>query len=185
LNRELFPDPPAFLEWVHDKGLRATLNLHPAQGVQHFEEVYPRFAEAMGVDRAGEQAIPFRITDKQFVEHYFRLLHHPMEEQGVDFWWGDWQQGGSSEMKGLDLFQIIWAWNDYLGPLIYINKEDLYPFALAINRLRTSLSGAFQAPLAYPYLMAVSTVATVPILIFFFFVQRTFIEGISLTGIKG
>jgi len=39
--------------------------------------------------------------------------------------------------------------------------------------------------LAYPYLMAVSTVATVPILIGFFFTQRTFIEGISLTGIKG
>ena len=83
------------------------------------------------------------------------------------------------------LFQTIWAWNDYLGPLIYINKEALYPFALAINRLRVSLAGAFQTPLAYPYLMAVSTVATVPILIFFFFVQRTFIEGISLTGIKG
>ncbi|NLE46617.1 MAG: carbohydrate ABC transporter permease [Chloroflexi bacterium] len=83
------------------------------------------------------------------------------------------------------LFQVMGAWNDYLGPLIYINKESLYPLALAINRLRTSLTGAFKSPLAYPYLMAVSTVATLPILVGFFFVQRTFIEGISLTGIKG
>jgi len=83
------------------------------------------------------------------------------------------------------LFQVIWAWNDYLGPLIYINKEAMYPIALAINRLRVALTGAFKSPLAYPYLMAVSTVATVPILIGFFFVQRTFIEGISLTGLKG
>jgi hypothetical protein len=101
-NRELFPDPPAFLKWVHEKGLRATLNLHPAQGVQHFEEIYPRFAEAMGVDPETEEAVPFQITNKRFVKNYFQLLHHPMEEQGVDFWWVDWQQGESSEMKGLD-----------------------------------------------------------------------------------
>jgi alpha-glucosidase (family GH31 glycosyl hydrolase) len=101
-NRQLFPDPPAFLQWVHDKGLRATLNLHPAQGVQHFEEVYPRFAEAMGVDPASGEPIPFRITDKRFVRHYFELLHHPMEDDGVDFWWMDWQQGQSCEVRGLD-----------------------------------------------------------------------------------
>ena len=83
------------------------------------------------------------------------------------------------------LFQFMWAWNDYLGPLIYINREALYPLALAINQLRSKLAGVGISPLAYPYLMAVSTVATVPILIGFFFTQRTFIEGISLTGIKG
>lgn len=101
-NRELFPDPPAFLKWVHDQGLRTTLNLHPAQGVQSFEEVYPRFAKAMGVDPASKDAIPFRITDRQFVERYFELLHHPLESEGVDFWWMDWQQGKTSEIAGLD-----------------------------------------------------------------------------------
>ena len=83
------------------------------------------------------------------------------------------------------LFQFMWSWNDYLGPLIYISKTALYPLALAINQLRTILVGVGLAPLAYPYLMAVSTVTTVPILIGFFFTQRTFIEGISLTGLKG
>jgi len=83
------------------------------------------------------------------------------------------------------LFQFMWAWNDYLGPLIYINKSALYPLSLAINQLRSILAGVGISPLAYPYLMAVSTVATVPILIGFFFTQRTFIEGISLTGMKG
>jgi len=101
-NRELFPDPPAFLRWVHEKGLRVTLNLHPAEGVQQFEEIYPRFAEAMGGDPDSGEAIPFRITDKEFVKNYFELLHHPMEDDGVDFWWMDWQQGEISEMKGLD-----------------------------------------------------------------------------------
>jgi len=83
------------------------------------------------------------------------------------------------------LFQFMYAWNDYLGPLIYINRSALYPLALAINQLRSILAGVGISPLAYPYLMAVSTVTTVPILIGFFFTQRTFIEGISLTGIKG
>ena len=101
-NRELFPDPPAFLKWVHDKGLWATLNLHPAEGIQSFEEVYTRFALAMGLDPDSGEAVPFSITDKRFVKHYFELVHHPMEDDGVDFWWMDWQQGETSEMRGLD-----------------------------------------------------------------------------------
>jgi alpha-glucosidase len=101
-NRDLFPDPPGFLRWVHDQGLQVTLNLHPALGVQAFEEAYPRFAQAMGVDPKSGEAIPFRITDRRFVKLYFELLHHPLEEDGVDFWWMDWQQGETSELKGLD-----------------------------------------------------------------------------------
>jgi alpha-glucosidase len=101
-NRLLFPDPPSFLAWVHSKGLRATLNLHPAQGVQPFEEVHPEFARSLGLDPARKQAVPFRISDPAFVKSYFELLHHPLEEQGIDFWWVDWQQGEASEMKGLD-----------------------------------------------------------------------------------
>jgi alpha-glucosidase len=107
-NRELFPDPPAFLDWMHARGLRVTLNLHPAEGVQPFEEIYPEFAEAMSVDPESEEPVPFRITDKAFVKHYFEMLHHPMEDgggafrRGIDFWWIDWQQGETSEMEGLD-----------------------------------------------------------------------------------
>jgi alpha-glucosidase len=105
-NRNLIPDPPALLDWLHKKGLKVTLNLHPAQGVQHFEEAYPEFARQMGVDPASQQDIPFRITDKRFVRSYFELLHHPLEDMGVNFWWVDWQQGDLSEMKGLD--PLVW-----------------------------------------------------------------------------
>jgi len=101
-NRDLFPDPPAFLDWMHARGLRVTLNLHPAEGVQAFEEIYPQFAEAMGIDPQSEKPVPFRITDKRFVKHYFEMLHHPLEDEGIDFWWMDWQQGETSEMEGLD-----------------------------------------------------------------------------------
>lgn len=83
------------------------------------------------------------------------------------------------------LFTFMGTWNDYLGPLIYINKYTMFPLALGIQKLRSQMTQVGNAPLAYPYLMAVSTVAAAPIIILFFFAQRTFIEGISLTGIKG
>ena len=83
------------------------------------------------------------------------------------------------------LFRFLWAWNDYLGPLIYLNQEHLYPLALGIDRLRQTISSTGAQVLAYPYLMAVSTIVVAPVLLLFFFAQRTFIEGISVTGIKG
>src|SRR6266545_2889070 len=83
------------------------------------------------------------------------------------------------------LFRFLWAWNDYLGPLIYLNQEHLYPLALGIDRLRSTISATGAQVLAYPYLMAVSTIVVAPVLLLFFFAQRTFIEGISVTGIKG
>jgi len=101
-NRDLFPAPPAFLKWLHSKGLRVTLNLHPADGVQPHETIYPEFAKALGIDPESKQPVPFRIANKDYVKHYFEMLHHPMEDDGVDFWWMDWQQGEISEVKGLD-----------------------------------------------------------------------------------
>lgn len=101
-NRELFPDPRGFLDWLHSEGLHATLNLHPALGVQPFEDAYPAFAAAMAVNPAGGQTVPFRIADRAFARNYFELLHHPIEDDGVDFWWVDWQQGRTCEMHGLD-----------------------------------------------------------------------------------
>lgn len=115
-NKELFPDPAGFLKWVHQHGLRTTLNLHPALGVQSFEEAYPAFATDMGLDPAQGETIPFHITNQDFTRNYFELLHHPLEEQGVDFWWMDWQQGESSEMAGLD-------------PLIWLNHLHFYDSA--------------------------------------------------------
>jgi ABC-type glycerol-3-phosphate transport system permease component len=83
------------------------------------------------------------------------------------------------------LFRFLWAWNDYIGPLIYLNKESLYPLALGIDRLRQNVNTTGTAALAYPYLMAVSTIVVLPVIILFFLAQRTFIEGISMTGVKG
>lgn len=101
-NRDLFPDPPAFLRWLHERGLKTALNLHPAEGVHAHEAQYAAMAEALGVDPATEEPIPFDISDPAFMRAYFELLHHPHEADGVDFWWIDWQQGTQSKVEGLD-----------------------------------------------------------------------------------
>lgn len=81
------------------------------------------------------------------------------------------------------LFQFMWSWNDYLGPLIYLNDRTKFPVALALQLLRSSTQAVTR--LVWPYLMAASTATIFPVLLLFFFTQRTFVEGISLTGIKG
>lgn len=83
------------------------------------------------------------------------------------------------------LFRFMWSWNDYLGPLIYINSESMQPLALAIYRMRTLALSMGTTSMAYPHLMAVSTLVALPIILIFIFAQRTFIEGISTTGLKG
>lgn len=83
------------------------------------------------------------------------------------------------------LFTFMNAWNDYLGPLIYVNIESEWVLAIGVAKVRAGINEVGNAQLAYPYLMAVSTIITMPIFLAFFFAQRTFIEGISLTGLKG
>ena len=99
-NRDFFPDPKRFLDRLHRRGMHVTLNLHPASGVSAHEEAYPAMAEALGVE--GGENIPFEPTDPKFMDAYFKYLHHPLEEEGVDFWWVDWQQGEHSAMAGID-----------------------------------------------------------------------------------
>jgi ABC-type glycerol-3-phosphate transport system permease component len=79
------------------------------------------------------------------------------------------------------LFQFMDAWNDYLGPLIYLNQETLFPLSLGLQSLRSSFAEALQ----WPYLMAASTLIVAPIILIFFITQRSFVEGIALTGVKG
>ncbi|WP_197428604.1 glycoside hydrolase family 31 protein [Halapricum sp. CBA1109] len=109
-NEDLFPDPAGFTEWLHEKGLRTTLNLHPAEGVHPHEQQYPAFAEHMGIDPASERPVEFDASDPQFLRGYFDHVIDPLEEEdGVDFWWIDWQQWEESpEMEGLD---PLWALN--------------------------------------------------------------------------
>lgn len=109
-NTKLFPDPKRFLTKLRERGMHMGLNLHPADGIRYFEDAYPAMARAMGIDPATEERVKFDITDDAFVNAYFDVLHHPLEEDGVAFWWVDWQQGTQSNVPGLD---PLWTLNHY------------------------------------------------------------------------
>lgn len=109
-EKTLFPDHKAFLKDLKDRGLAVTMNLHPRDGVRYFEDMYPEMAAACGIDPATKKTVEFDLTDEKFLGAYFDILHHPYEEEGVDFWWIDWQQGTKSKMEGLD---PLWLLNHY------------------------------------------------------------------------
>ena len=91
-NRSLFPDPVKFMDYLKANGLKVTLNLHPAEGFDHWEECYPALAESIGRNPADTSRIEWINSDKKFMSNMFEQVMHPMQEEGVDFWWLDWQQ---------------------------------------------------------------------------------------------
>jgi alpha-glucosidase (family GH31 glycosyl hydrolase) len=101
-NKLLFPDPDQFLASVHEQGLKATVNLHPAGGVQPWEDNYPEMARAVGIDPATKQYVPFDIADRKFAADYMKYMIHPLEKQGIDFFWLDWQQEDTTKVSGLN-----------------------------------------------------------------------------------
>ena len=100
-NKVLFPDPGGFLDRLHADHLKTSLNLHPASGIQPWEASYPAMAKAMGIDPATKKYVPYDITNKKFAENYFNLVLHPLEKQGIDFWWLDWQQEQNTKMPNV------------------------------------------------------------------------------------
>ena len=77
------------------------------------------------------------------------------------------------------IFTFMGNWSDFMGPLLYLNKEDMYTISIG---LQAFVQTHF---VEWGMLMAASVVFTIPIILLFFFAQRYFIEGITITGIKG
>jgi multiple sugar transport system permease protein len=81
-------------------------------------------------------------------------------------------------MATVAIFTFQAAWNDFLGPLIYLQRPDLYTVTLGLQFFRTSYTTD------WAYLMAASLVTMLPLLVVFFLAQRAFVEGIALSGLK-
>lgn len=140
-NDQLFPSPEEMFDILHSKDIHACMNLHPAGGVYPHEKQYKAMAEAMGIDPETKQPVEFDIADPHYIDHYFKLLHHPLEEQGVDFWWIDWQQGTKTKMNGLD---PLWYLN-HLHSLDLKRNGDKRPFTFS----RWSDHGAHRYPIGF------------------------------------
>ena len=129
-NRELFPDPEGFLHDLHGLGFKTALNLHPASGIREYEDCYDAFVRdylgrtsdydgpegyVFGSEPylyAGNKApagveghrasVPYRMDQEAWADAYFGSVIRPLERQGVDFWWLDWQQWMDSKyVEGL------------------------------------------------------------------------------------
>ena len=75
-------DPERFMNWLHDHGMKISVNLHPAGGIRAFEEAYPAMAKELGdVDTEHEAPIDFDITSRKFLEAYFKCVHSSRGKQ--------------------------------------------------------------------------------------------------------
>lgn len=107
---EKFPQPKELLAWLHENGLHVTLNDHPADGIRGCEEMYEAMALEMGEDPAEEKPFPFDAASEKYERAFAKTVLTPFENDGVDFWWIDWQQKGGTSDPGID-------------PLFYLNHS--------------------------------------------------------------
>ncbi len=82
-------------------------------------------------------------------------------------------------MTSVAIFTFLYTWSDFMGPLLYLNKDEQYTLSLGLQAFMQSHF------VEWGPMMAASAIFTVPIIIIFFFAQSYFIEGITVTGIKG
>ena len=124
-NERLFPDYKQFLKYLDEQGVKTTMNLHPADGVRPFEKKYKEFIQRAGI-KDGETK-EWHGSEKQYVKALFDTYLHPYIDEGVDFWWLDWQQWAKDKkFKNLDnVFWCNYLWftdmenNGTKRPLLY------------------------------------------------------------------
>lgn len=78
------------------------------------------------------------------------------------------------------IFQFMWSWNDFMGPLLYINSVKKYPLALGLR-----MSMDVNMSVSWNNIIAMALISTLPLILLFFCAQKYFVEGIAATGIKG
>lgn len=89
-NKDLFPNPAEFITWLHDRNLKTTLNLHPADGMRPDEDIYEAMVKDLNISEG--QDVKWNIESQDFYAAFAKNFLHPQEQMGVDFWWLDWQQ---------------------------------------------------------------------------------------------
>jgi multiple sugar transport system permease protein len=99
----------------------------------------------------------------------------------VRIWWSIILPLSKAALAAISIFAFQGAWQDFMGPLIYLQSEHKYTLQIGLRQYEFAFGGA---P-AWNWLMAASLLVMLPVLIVFLLFQRYFIEGVTLTGIKG
>ena len=94
-------------------------------------------------------------------------------------WWSIMLPLSKPALSTLTIFTFVFAWNDFLGPMIYLTETKLKTIQIGLRMFISQYSAE------YGLIMAASVVAVVPVVIIFLSLQRFFVEGVASTGIKG
>ena len=106
-NTKLFPDPKKFCQELLNRGLKITINDHPADGVASYEDAYQKMAKALNHDTSDNSSIDFDPTSRNFLDAYFDVLLRDLEDDGISFFWEDWQSGPYSRVEGIDPLTVL------------------------------------------------------------------------------
>ena len=99
----------------------------------------------------------------------------------IRIWWSVMLPLTKPAMAVVAILAFQQSWNDFLAPLIYLNKPEMFTVTLGLY----TLIGGLDAVQPWQYLMAATLVTLLPVLVLFFAAQRYFIQGISVSGVKG
>ncbi len=102
-NQDLFPNPKEFIDGLHNKGIRLGLSIDPSEGIYPFENYYSEVQKYLSTN--ANAIIKFDPLNPRFLDVYFKVLIHPLEVLGVDFFWNDF-----SNLKNLT---TLWVLNHY------------------------------------------------------------------------
>ena len=122
-NKDLIPNPESLIKWMHGQGIKVSLNLHPADGVASYED---HFAEIKADMNATGDRVLWQLEDSTFYRSMFKHIIRERENQGVDFWWLDWQQNlTSAYIEGLS--ETFWCNHVFFNDMKQ-NRTDRRPF---------------------------------------------------------
>lgn len=122
-NKNLIPNPKGLINWMHNQGIKVGLNLHPADGVASYEDHFSEIAADMGI--TGDR-VPWMLEDSTFYRSMFSHIIREREQEGVDFWWIDWQQNLTSYYtEGLG--ETFWCNHVFFNDM-RLNRTDRRPF---------------------------------------------------------
>ena len=123
-DRTAIPDPEGLIDWMHNNGLKVSLNLHPADGVDDDEDFFEELRDDMGMDKSAK-VVPWNLSDPKFYHNMFGRIIRAREKQGVDFWWLDWQQNLTSKyVDGLG--ETFWCNHVFYNDM-RLNRPDHRP----------------------------------------------------------
>ncbi len=151
--------------------------------------VYILFAELKWINTFRPLIIPPLLGSSFYIfllRQYYLTLPYELDEAALmdgcsylGIWWRILMPLTKPVLATVSIFAFMGAWNDFTGPLIFLNDTHKYTLSLGLTVFQQSRSTS------WGLLMAASTMMILPVIILFFFTQKQFVQGIALTGLKG